>query len=130
MKLQPLRLAPGLELREVLLDLVECDYPQGAFVLAGIGSLDGASLRFADASEPTALPGSWEILSLSGTLSGDGLHLHLSIADAQGRVLGGHLGQGNRIRTTVELLLAPMDNVTLGRDWDPATGFKELVIRR
>lgn len=129
MQLQPLRLPAGLELRAALQELVEREHPRGAFVVCGIGSLDGAALRFAAQAEPTELPGPWEILTLSGSLSRDGLHLHLTIADAQGRVLGGHLSPGNRIRTTVELLLAPMTDLTLGRHWDPATGFKELLLQ-
>ena len=47
----------------------------------------------------------FEIVSLSGSICGDGeLHLHMSIADNEGRVVGGHLKYA-RVWTTAELLL-------------------------
>ena len=47
----------------------------------------------------------FEIVSLSGSICGDGgLHLHMSMADNEGRVVGGHLKYA-RVWTTAELLL-------------------------
>jgi predicted DNA-binding protein with PD1-like motif len=44
-----------------------------------------------------------EILSLSGTLSRDGAHLHIAVASSNGTVIGGHLCSGSLARTTAEL---------------------------
>ena len=55
--------------------------------------------------------------------------LHASVADAQGRVLGGHLLPGNVVRTTVELLLAWSPEWALGRTPDTQTGFTELQVQ-
>jgi len=101
-----------------------------AFVVAGIGSLVKASLRYADESTETMLAGPLEILSVSGTLSSSGAHLHMSVADASGRVYGGHVAYGNTVRTTAEILLAPLEDWSLTREHDAATGFNELVVRR
>ncbi len=84
MQTLPLRLPPGADLRLAL----QMAAP-AAFVLAGIGSLSTLALRLAGADEPTLLQGDFELLTLSGSLSPDGAHLHASVADAQGRVLGG-----------------------------------------
>jgi len=126
----PLRLPPGADLKQALQGLVaEPAWAQGAFVVAGIGSLEGARLRLAAADAGTEIAGPCELLSLQGTLSADGAHLHMAVADAQGRVWGGHVLDGNLIRTTAELLLAPLPGWQLGRAPDAATGYAELVVR-
>lgn len=122
----PVRLHPGDDLRQALQDAAAgCP----AFVVSGIGSLQGARLRFAGADAETSLEGPFEILSLAGTLTPDGVHLHMTVADDAGRVRGGHVCPGNLVRTTVEVLLAPLPHGTLGRAFDPSTGYPELVVR-
>jgi hypothetical protein len=49
--------------------------------------------------------GKFEIVSLSGTLSSSGHHVHMSIADCDGNVFGGHLMEGCLVRTTAEIVL-------------------------
>ena len=100
-----------------------------AFVVAGIGSLVDAHLRYAGKSTAARIIGPLEILTLSGTLTPDGAHLHMSVSDAAGRVYGGHVGYGNIVRTTAEILLVLLPEGSLTRQHDPATGFKELVVR-
>ena len=123
--LQPLRLVPGDDLRDAL----QAHAAGAAFVVAGIGSLRGARLRFAGAAEPTAITGDLEIVALSGTLSPDGLHLHACLADAAGRVVGGHVAAGCTVRTTAEVLLAPLPGWRFARALDARTGHPELVVR-
>lgn len=45
-------------------------------------------------NETVSLDERFEIVSLTGTLSRHGAHLHISIADFQGNVVGGHLMDG------------------------------------
>lgn len=127
--LRAVRLTPGTDLRATL-EAWSRDDPDGgcAFVLSGVGSLGPAVLRWAGQAEATALPGDWELLSLAGSLSPAGAHLHASVADAEGRVRGGHVALGCRVRTTVELLLQPLPEGSLTRRRDPATGHDELVV--
>lgn len=99
-----------------------------AFVLQGIGSLSVAQLRYAGLPQPTELRGDLEILTLAGSVSPDGAHLHMSVSDAQGRVSGGHVGAGCIVRTTAELLLALLPDHRYAREHDALTGFKELAI--
>ena len=129
MTLLPIRLLPGTDLRRALEALPLSHGTDSAFVVAGIGSLVQVSLRYADATETTLLAGPLEMLSLSGSLSTAGAHLHVSVSDAAGRVSGGHLGQGSTVRTTAEVLLALLPKGTLTREHDAATGFGELVVR-
>jgi predicted DNA-binding protein with PD1-like motif len=126
MRCLPVRLPPGADLRESLQEAVA---GQPAFVLGGIGSLRDARLRLAGCETETLVPGDVEILTLSGTLTPDGVHLHMAVADARGVVTGGHVGRGNIVRTTAEVLLALLPDWQLRREHDPRTGYAELVVR-
>lgn len=98
-------------------------------MVAGIGSLSQLCIRLAAAEHETRLSGSFELLTLSGTLSADGAHLHFSVASESGQVLGGHVGYGNVIRTTAEVLVVALEGWVLSRAHDPATGYAELRAR-
>ncbi|WP_298235743.1 PPC domain-containing DNA-binding protein [uncultured Azohydromonas sp.] len=125
----PLRLQPGTDLRRALEAAVAQRGCEAAFVLGGIGSLGEAQLRLAGADVTLVLPGPLEVLTLSGSVGAKGSHLHASLSDAQGRVLGGHLGYGCGVRTTAEVLLALLPGWRFTREPDAATGYDELVAR-
>lgn len=125
---QPLRLPPDVDLRAALEQLTR-ERGLSAFVLGGIGSLHDARLRLAGATDACMIGGPCEIVTLAGSLTPDGVHLHMAVADATGRVHGGHVVAGNLVRTTAELLLAWLPGWPLGRALDPRTGFAELVLR-
>jgi predicted DNA-binding protein with PD1-like motif len=129
MRTLPVRLLPGHDLRRALEAAVAAQGCSAAFVLAGIGSLNPTVLRLAGAPAPLQLDGDVELLSLSGSISPAASHLHLSVSDAQGRVLGGHAGYGCTVRTTAELLLALLPEHRFSREHDALTGYDELVIR-
>lgn len=125
----PLRLVPGDDLRRSLEEAVRDVALAGAFVVSGIGSLRVAVLRYAGSQQTTRIEADLELLSLAGSVCGDGAHLHAVVADAHGRVLGGHLCPGSLVRTTAEILLMVMPaEQHLSRTHDAATGYSELVI--
>ena len=126
----PLRLRPGEDLRESLERLLTARGCEAAFVLAGIGSLAAVRLRFAGEAEPSTIDGAVEMLTLSGSLSPTSSHLHMSVAGADGRVLGGHVAHGCIVRTTAEVLVALLPDWSMTRVPDPATGYPELVVQR
>ena len=106
------------------------------FVLSAVGSLEHVTLRMANAGHnedgtTTNAIKTWherlEILSLSGTVSRDGKHLHMSVSDQNGTVYGGHVIAGT-IFTTLELVLGVLPTVSFARRHDPRTGFPELVV--
>jgi len=105
MKVEPLQLRPGNDLRQALETWMGEQEEQAGCVISAVGTLSVAQLRFAGAAEATTIHGELEILSLSGTLSADGAHLHIAIADSSGAVIGGHLCPGSLVRTTAELLV-------------------------
>jgi predicted DNA-binding protein with PD1-like motif len=135
----PVRLQPGDDLRRALEAAVAAQGHRAAFVVAGIGSLRPTQIRLAGAEAMLQLDGDVELLTLSGSVATDGAHdadgsrashLHLSVADATGRVLGGHAGYGCIVRTTAEVLLALLPGWAFTREPDAATGWAELVLRR
>lgn len=69
----------------------------------------------------------FEVLSLVGTLSPEGLHLHASLGDESGAVSGGHLVRAT-VHTTAEIVVGVARSLTFSRKMDPGTGFKELVV--
>lgn len=124
-----LRLRPGDDLRQALESALAERHASAAFVVSGLGSLTQAALRFAGRQSPDVLAGPLEILTLSGTLSADGAHLHASVADGRGGVHGGHVARGCIVRTTAEVLLALLPGVAFAREADSQTGHAELVVR-
>jgi predicted DNA-binding protein with PD1-like motif len=124
-----IRLRPHQELRNALQSLLSEHGVDAAFVVQGIGSLDGAWIRFAGMEEATELHGDLEILTLSGSLAPDGVHLHMSVSDSEGRVLGGHVAPGCIVRTTAEILVALLPDVAFSREPDAESGCNELVIQ-
>lgn len=125
----PLRLNPGDDLRVAIQAAAAAQGGRAAFVLAGIGSLAATNIRLAGADEAMAIPGDVEILTLSGSVSPQGVHLHVTVSDAAGRVLGGHVAPGCIVRTTAELLLALLPEWDFTREPDARTGYAELVLR-
>lgn len=130
MKIDALRLLPNTDLRIYLRDWAIAEKLQAGFILTAIGSLSQASIRFADRSESQILSESLEILSLAGTISLHGLHLHILVADAQGRCYGGHLQPGCLIRTTAEIVIGSSSDLIFRRAIAPETGFLELEVDR
>ncbi|MGB9990764.1 PPC domain-containing DNA-binding protein [Massilia sp. SM-13] len=125
MQALPLRLAPGDDLRTALESA--CG-GHAAFVVQGIGSLSKVRLRYAGRSDASELNGDLEILTLAGTVAEQGVHLHISVSDAEGRVYGGHLAAGSVVRTTAEVLLALLPGHRFTREHDAATAYPELRI--
>jgi uncharacterized protein len=124
-----LRLRPGADLKGELLALTARERVRAGWVLACVGSLSQARLRLAGGAEHASWRGTFEIVALTGTLSRGGGHLHLAVADHQGRTFGGHLVEGCTVRTTAEVVVAADDRLVFAREHDPATGYDELVVR-
>jgi uncharacterized protein len=129
MQALPLRLTPQQDLRAALESTLAGRSASAAFVLQAIGSLSVARIRCAGMAQARELRGDMEILTLAGTLSPDGAHLHISVADAQGNVTGGHVDYGCIVRTTAEILVALLPEYSFTRTEDAASGFRELFIR-
>jgi uncharacterized protein len=123
------RLKPNEDLKKFLIRWVQVENIKSAVVLSGVGSLKVAQLRLANSSTTNQYAGPFEIVSMTGTLGPDGVHVHLSIADSSGQVIGGHLVEGCIIHTTCELVLMTFLDMTFNRELCEDTGYKELVLK-
>ena len=122
------RLQPGADLRCEIVAYAQKMNLAAAAVLTCVGSLQTACMRLADESIPEPYAGPFEIVSVTGTVGNGECHLHLSIADASGHVIGGHMREGCIVQTTAETVLVALTDSVFERNMDHQTGFKELVI--
>ncbi|KAL8594391.1 hypothetical protein ACOMHN_032978 [Nucella lapillus] len=128
MKVIASRFTPGQELRQSLLSLVRAHNLKAAYVLTCVGSLTKATLRLADSTTIATYNGPFEIVSLVGTLSGKAGHLHISLSDNKGLVIGGHVVGDLIIHTTAEVVIGECEGVKFEREKDRETGFHELAV--
>ena len=127
-----LRLKPGTD---VLLGLEEACKRSGinnGVILSAIGSLD--SPHFCDVVElPTkAGYGYGEVLHLTGRIEltnasgiscrddegNTNLHVHMTLTDRHGNAHGGHLVEGTKVLLTVDVIIAEIEGVVMGRKFD------------
>ncbi len=97
-------------------------------VLSGSGCVKHAHIRLAKTISFLDVDSDYEIVSITGTISKDGLHLHISLSDTEGNTVGGHLSDVTIINTTCELVILELSNYSFTREFDEKTGYKELVI--
>lgn len=125
-----IRLKPGDDIK-VILDELAKDYNISAgVIITCVGSLMKATIRFAGEPQTTEISGPLEIVSLTGTISKTGSHVHISLSDKTGRTIGGHLKEGNAIYTTAELCIGVLPALSFTREKDETTGYPELFIRK
>lgn len=123
-----LRLKPGDDLLVKLQEFVKTEQIEAGFIASSVGSLSQASLRYAGRSEPVITQGSFDLISLSGTVEVTGKHIHVSISDENGVVTGGHLMKGSIIRTTLEVVVGVLDNCKYKRELCELSGNNELTV--
>ena len=104
----PLKLEPGSDLRHSLEELARREGITG-FVLGVVGNLNRAAFQCPGQPQPTVLEGDLEVITLNGTISPDGVHLHLSLSDGACQVWGGHLEPGTLVQKGVDLLVGVLD---------------------
>ena len=104
METLPLELEPGQDLHLALSELALRQQLSG-FVLGVVGNLSQATFRCPGQQQPTRMSGELEVITLNGTFSPFGVHLHLSLSDGACQVWGGHLEPGTVVLKGAQLLL-------------------------
>lgn len=132
MRTLAVRLTPGTDLKAELMRLTEAYGLRAGFILTCVGSLSRSRLRMPGAAGAPEVYRTFdepmEIVSLAGTLSPDGPHVHISLSGADGACLGGHLATGCLVHTTAELVIGELPGAEFRRAADPATGYAELSV--
>ena len=127
------RLTPGADLLDGLQHLTSAHALRAGLILTCVGSLSRARLRMPGAVGEAEVFRTWdepmEIVSLTGTLCPDGLHVHISLALGDGQCVGGHLATGCVVNTTAELVIGELEDVAFSRPLDPEMGYDELSVQ-
>jgi predicted DNA-binding protein with PD1-like motif len=123
------RLKPGQDLLDSIEVFVADNKIEAGCVLSAVGSLTHVTLRLANRDTYNEYEGHFEIVSITGTVSTNGSHIHVSISNGDGVTIGGHLVSGCKIYTTVEIVLAGFDDVIYKRELlKNDSGYEELVV--
>ncbi len=123
------RLTKGMDLKKEIEEYAINNKISGV-ILSSVGCLSKLAIRLADGETVIEREEPFEIVSVMGTLSKDGVHLHISVSDSEGNTIGGHLKNGCIINTTAEVVMLEIDNVKFSREFDESTGYDELVVRK
>jgi predicted DNA-binding protein with PD1-like motif len=122
------RLKAGQDLFDEIEAFVKERHIEAGCVLSSVGSLTHATLRLANRDYYNEYEGHFEIVSMTGTVSIHGSHLHVSISDGDGATVGGHLVSGCKIYTTAEMVLAVFEGVVYKREFAADSGYEELAV--
>ena len=128
-KIHVLRLKPNQDLKQEIEAFVKKENMAAGWIITCVGSLTQANLRYANQPEGTESNEHFEIMSLVGTVSVNGSHIHLSISDSLGVTTGGHLLDKNSIYTTAEIVIAESKNHIFTREKDGSTPWEEWQVK-
>lgn len=127
MEFHCIRLRRGDDLLLSIQQLCQEQGIQAGVVLSGVGCISEGCLRDAGGERLRHIPQPCEIVSLTGTVSIDRCHLHISLSREDLSTIGGHLMPGCIINTTGELIIGQLPGVRILVEDDPETGYDELV---
>jgi uncharacterized protein len=122
------RLKPGQDLKKEIQQFVADKKITAGWIGTCVGSLTQYNIRFANQPNGSSDTGHFEIVSLVGTLSTNGSHIHISLSDSTGKTIGGHLMDGCTVYTTAEIVIQSSDAFVFKREKDGTTPWEELQI--
>ncbi len=129
-KTHAFRLTNGQDLKYELEKYAEENNIKAGVIASCVGCLSKANIRNAGATKCIEIKKDLEIVSMTGTFSLDGCHLHLSVSDENLNTYGGHLKDGCIVNTTAEIVILELEEYIFTREMDERTGYKELTITK
>lgn len=130
MKEHVIKLMPGEDILESLARYCLKHQIEAAYVATCVGSLASVSFRKGISRSMVSFEGPFEIVSMVGTLSKSGMHIHASVSDESFNVKGGHIVVGCPVQSTAEIVIVELEEHHLSRSIDDLSGYKELKIVR
>lgn len=124
------RLVRGQDLKKEILLYCKNNKIEAGVILCAVGCIKHLHIRLAEAKEYIDRDECYEIVSITGTLSKDDCHIHISVSDNKGNTIGGHLKDGTIVDTTCEVVIYELDNYVFNRELDNSTGYEEIVMER
>ncbi|MFA9423606.1 MAG: PPC domain-containing DNA-binding protein [Sedimentibacter sp.] len=129
-----IRLKPGTDVLKGLEEICKEKGIKDGVILSALGSLDGAvfcnpielpekkaGYGYGDSS---SLIGPIELINATGLICHNSkdevsLHIHMSLSDRHGNAHGGHLVEGTKVLLTVDMVIAELEGLVMGREFDP-----------
>lgn len=130
MKIYAVRLTEGMDLKVEIERIAKAEQIKAGVILSSVGCISKARFRVADGISIREIKENLEILSLNGTISPKGVHIHISCSDSEGISFGGHLVEGNMVNTTCELVIGILEDYKFDRRMDLNTGYEELTLSK
>ena len=127
MKCHCLRLHRGDDLMLSIKDICQEKKISAGVVLSAVGCISRGRIRDASGVTIRNIDDHCEIVSLNGTVSETRCHLHIALSKEDLSTIGGHLCAGCIINTTCELVIAELPGISIGKQFDPETGYDELI---
>ena len=124
------RLTKGMDLKKSIVKYCKENNIKAGIICACVGCCYEIYFRLAGGKDFFHKVEDYEIVSMTGTISENGVHIHVSFADVEGKVIGGHLSDGCYVGSTAEVAIIEVDNYKLTREFDEETGYKELVVEK
>jgi len=124
-----IRLHRGDDLLLSIRELARQKHIAAGVVLSGVGCISRGRLRDASGITIREISEHCEIVSLNGTVSENRCHLHIALSKEDLSTLGGHLCPGCIINTTCELVIAELPGQRIETEFDPETGYDELIFQ-
>ena len=124
------RLKRGDDLKLSILDFCRENKIESGCIVTVVGCVYEVRIRKADGVSEYFETKDYEIVSLTGTISKDGAHLHIALSDNNLKTIGGHLLAGTKVNTTAEIVIMKFNNYNLTRKADSKTGYKELEVEK
>ncbi len=125
-----IRLTRGSDLKLEIIKYCKDNNINAGVIVSGVGSLSHLHIRLAEAKDYIDREESYEIVSITGTVSKEDVHIHISVSDNKGNTIGGHLKNGTIIDTTCELVIYELNDYAFTREFDQETGYDELAIKK
>lgn len=131
MKVHVFRLLPEEDLYQEILKYLNDNNIKAACILSCVGSLKEINIRTATGKNYISKKQCFEILSLVGCISIDRCHLHISLGDENGQMLGGHLmRENNLVYTTAEVVIGELLDLAFSEEHCQKSGWPELKIQK
>ncbi len=123
------RLRRGEDLLLGIREIAKEEQIPAAVVLSAVGCISRGRVRDASGVNKQDITEYCEILSLNGTVSQNRCHLHIALSKEDLSTVGGHLVEGCIINTTCELVLGLCEGWEIQKEFDPETGYDELIFK-
>ncbi len=124
------RLVRGDDLKKEIINYCKNNNIEAGVIVSAVGCIKHLHIRLAEAKDYIDNEECYEIVSITGTVSKDDVHIHISVSDNTGKTIGGHLKDGTIIDTTCEIVIYELKDYIFTREFDEETGYDELKIKK